>query len=325
MAEVFLICVILSILSLTESFSGDLYIHDPSFIKSGKCYYAFSTGDQNFHGGNAQIRSICDDKVTLTGAEFNAIPEWIPGIIKSKPSNIWAPDINSINGQFYLYYAASTFGSRNSVIALATATHIEGPWTDQGEVIHTTQDMHYNAIDPEIAWTMVNNERTEQWLVFGSYWDGIKMHSLDMKTGKLSTKDTKLYSLASRNGGAIEASSVAYRDNFYYLFVSFDLCCKGVNSTYRVMVGRSANITGPYVDHHGVDMMKGGGTEILAGHANVHGPGGQDVIIDGGVYRMIYHWYDANENGRSKMNIVDLVWSSDGWPSVGPASKLNYS
>ncbi len=304
---------------------GELDIHDPSFIRSGHCYYTFGTGDGHYHEGNAIIRRICNDTVTRVGSLFDAQPSWIQSLLKMKPGNIWAPDVNFFNDQYYVYYAASHFGSRNSVIALASAANIEGKWIDHGEVLHTTESMHYNAIDPEIAWTIVDNKRVEQWLVFGSYWEGIKAHKLDMKTGKLSTEDTKLYSLASRNGGAIEASSVAFRDGFYYLFVSFDICCKGADSTYRVMVGRSKHITGPYVDHNGVDMMKGGGTQILASHGNVRGPGGCDVIFDNGVYRMIYHWYDAADHGRSKMDIVDLVWSEDHWPSVGTTSKLNYS
>lgn len=191
-------------------------------------------------------------------------------------------------------------------------------------MLHTTDALQYNAIDPEIAWTIENGQRTQLWLVFGSFWSGIHARRLDMKTGKLSTEDTKLYSLASRNGGAIEAASVAWRNGFYYLFVSFDKCCSGAQSTYRVMVGRSKHVTGPYVDRNGVDMMKGGGTQILASHSNVRGPGGEDVYLDNGVYRMIYHWYDSNSNGKVNFDIVDLVWNDD-WPSVGPQSKLNYN
>ena len=82
------------------------------------------------------------------------------------------------------------------------------------------------------------------YLIFGSYWEGIKMRRLDSNTGKLTTEDWDTYSLASRNGGPIEGSSSCYRDGWYYLFVSFDYCCKGANSTYRVMVGRSHNIKG---------------------------------------------------------------------------------
>ena len=192
--------------------------------------------------------------------------------------------------------------------------------------MHTTDALDYNAIDPEIAWTIKDGKRDQLWLVFGSFWGGIKARRLDPKTGHVSHEDTKLYSLAHRPdaGGAIEASSVAWRNGYYYLFVSFDKCCSGVASTYRIMVGRSQHLTGPYVDKSGHEMMKGGGTQILATHGTVHGPGGCDVILDGDVYRMIYHFYDGKDGGKAKFDIVDLVWSADNWPSVGPQSKLNY-
>ena len=36
--------------------------------------------------------------------------------------NLWAPDISYHNGKYYMYYAASTFGSNHSAIFLATST-----------------------------------------------------------------------------------------------------------------------------------------------------------------------------------------------------------
>ena len=254
---------------------------------------------------------------------FENKPGWFRTFTKVEPG-MWAPDVNFFNGQYYVYYAGSSAGSRNSAIGVATAKNIEGPWTDLGEVLHTTDALQYNAIDPEIAWTIENNQRTQMWLVFGSYWEGIKMRRLDMRTGKLSNEDHNLYSLASRNGGPIEGSSVAWRNGWYYLFVSFDKCCMGANSNYRVMVGRSRKITGPYVDRNNVEMMRGGGTEILASHGNMRGPGGEDVYLDNGVYRMIHHWYDANQNGAVKFDIVDLAWNND-WPTVAGESRLNYN
>src|SRR5262245_49035262 len=80
--------------------SGDIHAHDPSFIKSGSCYYAFSTGDPAFHNGQIQIRRSCNltSGWALLGTVFNTIPSWINGAIGSTPSNIWAPDINNVNG-----------------------------------------------------------------------------------------------------------------------------------------------------------------------------------------------------------------------------------
>lgn len=121
--------------------------------------------------------------------------------------------------------------------------------------------------------------------------------------------------IAGRGGGAIEAPTIFQQgDYYYYLFVSFGLCCRGADSTYRVMVGRSTNITGPYVDRNGVPMTAGGGTEILASHGSIHGPGHQDVFADAGHDILAYHYY--TDSGASRLGINWLGWDSAGWPYV---------
>ena len=87
------------------------------------------------------------------------------------------------------------------------------------------------------------------------------------------------------------------RGDFYYLFASFDRCCQGAQSTYRIMVGRSTSVTGPFVDRNGVAMTAGGGTQILAGHGSIHGPGHQAVLTDTGGDVLVYHYY-ADDNSR---------------------------
>src|SRR4030095_2663667 len=125
-------------------------------------------------------------------------------------------------------------------------------------------------------------------VAFGSFWDGIKMIDINVSTGKRS--GSNLYSLASRGGGAIEAPSIIHRGSFYYLYVSFDRCCAGVNSTYRIMVGCSTSITGPYVDKNCVNMRNGGGSHLLARNGAEIGPGGQDGL---GTGNLAYHFYDG--------------------------------
>ncbi len=96
-----------------------------------------------------------------------------------------------------------------------------------------------------------------------------------------STTDTAIRAISQRTtaSGAVEAPFIHFRCGFYYLFVSFDLCCRGAQSTYRVMVGRSTSVTGPYTDRNGVAMTSGGGTQVLAAHGLIHGPGHQAVLL----------------------------------------------
>jgi arabinan endo-1,5-alpha-L-arabinosidase len=183
----------------------------------------------------------------------------------------------------------------------------------------------FNAIDPNVVF----DDQGRGWLSFGSFWSGIKMRRIDPKTGLLASEDIKLYSLASRkrpanpppnppglpgDWQAVEAPFVVHHEGYYYLFVSWDLCCRGTKSNYRTMIGRSRKVTGPYVDEKGMPMMEGGGTPLLVGNKRWIGPGGESVLQqkDGDI--MVYHAYDG-KTGQAWLQISTISWQ-DGWPHV---------
>ena len=150
------------------------------------------------------------------------------------------------------------------------------------------------------------------------------MQRLDPETGKLSKSDTTLYSLASRrplDPPAVEAPFIVRRGSYYYLFVSFDICCRGKESTYKIMVGRSANIMGPYADKDGKPMMEGGGTLVLEGAETWRGPGHMAVLFDKDADRLVFHAYHAT-TGRPALQISAMVWD-EGWPRVGTPAMTN--
>ncbi|KPV50794.1 hypothetical protein SE17_24870 [Kouleothrix aurantiaca] len=300
---------------------GDTRAHDPCLIHAGDAYYVFSTGDEKgIGGGSIQIRRSKDmAEWELVGTVFERTPEWVARELGGWPPNLWAPDIALVNGTFYLYYVGSTFGSNNSVIGLATNTTLDPAspdykWVDHGMVLRSISSNDWNAIDP----SLVSDADGGMWLVFGSYWSGIKLRKIDAATGMLDKADTQLYSLASRGGGAVEAPSIVERKGYYYLFVSFDFCCRGAASNYNIRVGRAEKITGPYVDKEGTQMLGGGGTKILGNYALLRGPGGQTVRHEDSAdtYRMIYHTYDIQNFGLPKLQIRDLQWDAQGWPVV---------
>nr|WP_235946080.1 glycoside hydrolase family 43 protein [Saccharibacillus alkalitolerans] len=284
--------------------SGDVGVHDPTIIKEGSSWYVFSTGP-----GIQVLRS--DD-----GANFYRVPQiflnapswWKTHVPNQNPMDVWAPDVKSYNGKVWLYYSVSTFGKNVSAIGLASASSVgAGSWKDEGMVLATNGTQDYNAIDPEL----VIDANGDPWLAFGSFWSGLKLTKLDKNTMKPTGS---LYSIARRtiNDGAIEAPSITYRNGYYYLFASVDKCCSGVNSTYKIVYGRSKNITGPYVDKNGVSLMNNGGTVLDSGNARWKGPGGQDVYNSNLIVR---HAYDAEDGGNPKLLISDLIWDSGGWPS----------
>jgi arabinan endo-1,5-alpha-L-arabinosidase len=170
----------------------------------------------------------------------------------------------------------------------------------------TTVD-NFNAIDPNMA----EDEAGNRWLVFGSFWSGIQMIRLDAATGARAG-DTVI-NVASRPGDALEAPFIVHRAPYYYLFMSFDFCCRGADSTYRTVVGRSTSITGPYVDRTGLDLLHGGGTPVVTGNARWRGPGHNAVLQRGTHWLNVYHSYDALAAGVPTLRISELVWQ-DGWP-----------
>jgi arabinan endo-1,5-alpha-L-arabinosidase len=211
-----------------------------------------------------------------------------------------------------MYYAVSTFGSNKSAIGLAASTTgLPGSWTDYGTVYTSTTSSDYNAIDPNL---FVDGDG-KWWLSFGSWWTGLKMIQIDPGTGKQLSSNTTRYSLASRPTGtkAVEAPYIVKRNGYYYLFASYDTCCAGTGSTYKVKVGRATSVTGPYYDKNGVSMMNNGGTPVLESHGRYIGPGGQSVMSDSDGDLIVYHYYDGNDNGTPKLGINLLNWSS-GWP-----------
>lgn len=295
-------------------------IHDPVIIKADDTYYTFST-----HGG-IYIRKSSDLlnwESPSPSSVFDPAdaPAWTREMVPGSNNDIWAPDISYFNDKFHLYYSVSTFGSNRSVIGLATNVTLNAEsedyeWVDEGLVIESVRSNNYNAIDPNV----IIDADGVPWLSFGSFWSGIKMCRLDYETGKLSEEDETLYSLARRteNSGAVEAPFIIRKGDFYYLFVSFDFCCRGADSTYHVRVGRSAVVTGPYVDRDGVDLMDGGGTQVTFPTLRWRGPGHNAILQDGDVEYIVHHAYDADNGGVETLRIAPLMWDEDGWPSLTP-------
>ena len=72
---------------------------------------------------------------------------------------------------------------------------------------------------------------------------------------------------------AAENPAIVFDDGLYYLFLSYDFCCRGLESDYRTVVGRSADVAGPYVDAEGLPLLNGrGGTELFRGYNDSSAP-----------------------------------------------------
>ncbi|MEN2740154.1 family 43 glycosylhydrolase [Microbacterium sp. X-17] len=297
-----------------QALTGGDRIHDPSVIKVGSCYYAFSTGfenDPNDPSGAPTTHQSCgsaNGPWTKINNVWDTNPSWIDTALPNRYRNIWGPDINYINGTYYLYYSAATFNpTPKAAVGLATASSITGPWTDQGEIT----DVNF-PIDPDVIQAQDGN----YYLSTGSF-GGVYMHMLDPVTGKLSTTNTTMWYLTKNT----EGTTITYHDGYYYLLGSRGQCCRGVNSTYWTVAARSTSVTGPYVDANGTAMTDSSGNAgltVLTGPSPKVGAGGGDVYTDGSSTYLAYHYYDANNNGLESLDIRKVNWASSGWPQFDP-------
>ena len=293
--------------------SGSIQISDPVVFPAADRMWLYATGPGILVRSSTDIHAWQEEKPI-----FDRNPSWIADLLPAV-TDLWSPSVAYFGGQFHLYYAASTYASGQSCIGHATATSVgqRVPFQDQGSVICSnvsgvTED--FNAIDPSVFF---ENE-SQPWLVFGSYDSGIKLIALDAEGKRLDTQMTSIATRSSDNP-AIQAPFLMKRAEFYYLFVSFDHCCLGVDSDHNIRVGRSRDLMGPYVDRDGVALLDGGATLVLAGDARWRGPGSNSVFTYAGRRFEAYHAYDADSNGSATLRIAELDFDNDGWPvSAGP-------
>jgi arabinan endo-1,5-alpha-L-arabinosidase len=293
-------------------------VHDPStIIKCKDEYWLFYTGR-----GTPSYRSKDLLRWERGPATFSRAPAWAAEAVPGNRSGLdfWAPDIIRVGDRYMLFYSVSTFGKNTSAIALATNPTLDPAdpafqWTDQGIVIQSNDKSDFNTIDPAV----ILDEQGDLWMSFGSFWSGIRMIQLDPKTGKRIASDSPIYSLAHYE--SIEASYVYHHGDYYYLFVNWGTCCRGVNSTYNIRVGRGQKVTGPYLDKEGKDLLKGGGTLLLQTDGAFIGPGHAGIIKEGDKYWMSMHYYDGAQRGASILAIRPVTWDAQGWPIVGEIGK----
>jgi len=290
------------------------FVHDPCVIREGDTYYLFCTGR------GIPIRCSKDlVRWEHAGRVFaEDLPPWakeeIPG--SAIP---WAPDIARLNGRYYLYYSVSTFGRNRSLIGLVTGRTLDPAspdygWKDEGKVFESFPGDRYNAIDSNV----LPAGRNRLALTFGSFWSGIQYLEADPRTGKPRPGAVPKPLARRQSPPAIEAPFLIRRRDHYYLFVSFDLCSRGVNSTYNIRVGRSKSVEGPYADRDGKPLLEGGGTLVVGTKGRVIGPGHCAVLRERGRDLLVHHFYDGEANGVPTLQVRPLSWDSDGWPEAGP-------
>lgn len=328
-----LLNIILAVFLLNGiSSAQSISVHDPVMAKQNDVYYLYCTGRGISVWSSTDMKNWNREKPV-----FPEAPKWAIEAVKGFRGHIWAPDISFYKGKYYLYYSVSAFGKNTSCIGLATNKTLDPndpdfEWIDHGKVIQSFPGKtNWNAIDPNL---IVADDGTP-YLTWGSFWDGLKLVKMNPDATAPAEDMDAIPTIASRKksssadnppsidenpkdagGNAIEAPFIFKKDKYYYLFASIDYCCKGVNSTYKMIVGRSETIPGPYIDKEGKSMATGGGTILKKGDKDWYGLGHNSTYTFNGVDYLIFHGYDAHDEGRPKLIIKKLNWDKNDWPVV---------
>ncbi|WP_255450507.1 family 43 glycosylhydrolase [Skermania sp. ID1734] len=286
---------------------------DPSVIRAadGK-FYMYTTGDDwgDGHGTHDMSIFTSDDLESwkYSGDVFKNHPSWHPA---GKVG--WAPDAHYKNGQYSLYYALGD--PTNPCIGLATAQAPTGPWTDLGKAVLCAKDVGVEGTIDPFVW----DDGTSKTMIVGNF-HGIYAIPLDAAGHAPAGKPVQI---ADKR---FEAPYVQFHDGYYYLFVSAGNCCRDANTAYRVLVGRSSSLTGPYVDRKGTDLNNGGGALVLAGSDKWAGPGHNSIITDdAGTDWIVYHAIprarlELPSGAQRREGMIDRITWADGWPEVGDGS-----
>ena len=292
------VCSLLSLSQPKLAFAvdGEPWIHDPSTVVpcDGK-YYVYGTGGSGL---------VSDDGWT-----------WHNG--GRLPIGGAAPDIIHIGDRYYVAIAVTgggLGGGHAGGIRVMWSKTLDTNSPDYGfkdnTVVATSDGVEdCDAIDPSFCLDPAGR----LWLTYGTFFGFVRLVELDPRTGH-RVEGNQFVNIAIDN----EATDLIYRDGWYYLLGDHGTCCSGANSTYNIVVGRSREVTGPYLDNMGVDMLKGGGRMVVAASGRHIGPGhfGRMVLGDGVEKFSCHYEADLDKGGRSVLDIRPLLWI-DGWPVAG--------
>src|SRR5690606_22911931 len=292
---------------------------DPTVIRDPETgfFYAYGTQDNWGDGQGSRlvpiIRSTNLVDWQVVGQAFQQKPSW------KEDGGIWAPDVNIVNGKYHLYYAYSTWGDPNPGIGVAVADQPTGPFTDHGKVFTSEEVGVPNSID-----AFYFEEEGEKYLFWGSFSNAPTQGTFAVKLADDGLSAPELSQKVKIAAGDFEAVMIHKRGDYYYFFGSKGSCCEGADSKYHVLVARSENLMGPYVDKAGYAITdRGKGTLFMEGNARIAGPGHNARLIadDEGTDWFRYHGIDrakgkVSSGASRRMLMLDKVSWRDGWPEI---------
>ncbi|MCM1047033.1 MAG: arabinan endo-1,5-alpha-L-arabinosidase [Clostridiales bacterium] len=238
--------------------------HDPSIMydAASGMYYSYATDSaitSNYRQGIPirRSRNLVDFEFVGYALSDAAIKQGRDNGQYPSTRGFWAPFVEYSQGEYRMYYSATrAFGSSESRIWLAVANNPEGPFENRGVVVDSwgTDDSLPNAIDPHI----IDDEKGNKYLVYGSFFGGIYLKELEVTTGL--SLDHNPHILGERIAHKPENSYIDgpegasiirnHSNGKYYLFLSYGW----LGEDYDIRVGVSDTVRGPYRDMAGASL-----------------------------------------------------------------------
>ena len=283
---------------------------DPTVIRTEDGFYLYATQTDKYWVPIYFSKDLVNWEFRRT-AFRNATKPQIPG-----GGAFWAPEIRHINGKYVLYFSWAKWGDGDaSYTAVATSDSPLGDFVNSKELL-TKEDFGSNCIDQ-----FYYEEDNKKYMFVGSF-NGIYVTELTDDGLSVKRNENGTPTLKKQVcGKAFEGTNIYKKNGYYYLFASINNCCDGERSRYKVVVGRSQDLLGPYLDKSGKDMINNAWELVLEGDGQkFFGPGHNSIIVqdDAGTDWMIYHSY-VKENGEvgGRLGMLDRVlWTEDGWPYI---------
>ncbi|MCH5219411.1 MAG: family 43 glycosylhydrolase [Muribaculaceae bacterium] len=284
-------------------------VPDPTVLRAEDgYYYLYATESVTRNVPIYRSPDMVDWQLVGTVFTDENRPTFVESLPKSS-ARIWAPDINYVDGKYYLYYSMSRWGSEwECGIGVATADSPTGPFLNHGKMFISSDFGTQNSIDPFFI-----EDNGRKYLFWGSF-RGI--WGAELTDDGLAVRPETIRQIV---GTLTEGTYILPKEGYYYLIGSAGSCCEGANSTYHLVMARSENLFGPYVDMSGEPALDNHFSPLLYRSDKVIGPGHNAEFMqdDAGQWWIIYHGFLADNEGEGRVGFLDRVfWSENGWPYI---------
>lgn len=291
---------------------------DPTVWYDGGVYYTVSTGLGSIY------RSY--DMVSWEKSGITVISNTDKEKMKGYASNFWAPDVAYVGGKWHMYMTLYN-SAQDSGIGVLVQDEKSKTFIFQSRITWSRETGIKDSIDPEV---LQDPSTGKTWLFFGSV-GGIHRVELDasgekLKAGAQYTHVAGLDIDKDKSRSRVYEGCYLHRHgDWWYLFASAG---RYDDSSYRIVVGRSASLEGEFKDREGRKMTEGYATEVLSSEASdrFYGPGhnGEIFTDSTGQDYIYYHCHDKTMTtaGNRAVFLQRIYWDAEGWPYMETGKPL---